>query len=286
MAAFMQQQNGATRSVATWLFLFGLVSLIVPTAITLVRHDATQSGDVQSIVVIAIALAMFAQKWLVLPADIRPPRPFPVLLLIMLLLVIYAAARAYDVLSIEVMALILILWTLFLEQFGLAGARIAWFPLLFLGFIIPVPGAILSTLTAPLKIGISWLAAMLLHGADYPIARAGVTLYVAQHQLLVEDACAGLNTLMSLMALCCFYIYTARSNDLRGALPVFLMVVPIAVLANFLRVIMLILVTYYANSEIANSIIHQLAGVVMLIVALAALMGVNSAVGALATPPQ
>jgi len=267
-----------TPSRAEWFLMLGLGSLTIPTVLTLFKHDTAQNGDIQSIIVIAIALTLFAQKWLVLPATKRSLATVPTLLPIAFLLLIYAASRAYDILSVEVIALILILWTLFFERFGLAGVRIAWFPLLFLGFIVPVPGVILNMLTAPLKMSISWFAAILLHGCNFPIARAGVTLYVAQHQLLVEDACAGLNTLVSLVALCCFYIYVSRPTDIRAALPLFLMVLPVAVLANFVRVIILILVTYYANSEVADSIIHQLAGMIMLIIALATLMGVNSAV--------
>lgn len=275
-----------TPSRAEGLLMLGLGSLIIPTVLTLFKHDTAQNGDIQSIIVVAIALALLAQEWLVLVANERPPATLATLLPIALLLFIYAASRAYDVLSVEVMALILILWTLFFERFGLAGVRIAWFPLLFLGFIVPVPGVILNTLTAPLKMGISWLAAMLLHWCNFPIARAGVTLYVAQHQLLVEDECAGLNTLVSLVALCCFFVYAARPTDIRGAMPLFVVVLPIAILANFCRVIILILITYYTNSEVTDSIIHPLAGLVMLIIALAALVRVSRVTRALAHPPR
>jgi exosortase/archaeosortase family protein len=109
---------------------------------------------------------------------------------------------------------------------------------------------------------------------------------VAQHQLLVEDACAGLNTLVSLIALCCFYIYAVRPAGLRGAAPLLLAVVPVALLANFMRVILLILITYYFDNEVAQGFIHQGAGLLMALVALAALMGVDVALGRVSGGPR
>ena len=68
------------------------------------------------------------------------------------------------------------------------------FPLLYLAFVIPPPNTLLAELTAPLKLLVSQVATDWLHGWGLPVAREGVTIFVAQYQLLVEDACSGMNS--------------------------------------------------------------------------------------------
>ena len=253
----------------------GLGALVLPTTATLVGNGLAVNGDPQSLIVMAIAIILIALEWPKLKVIAHHRKIWPLCLFLPLLLS-YTFGRSYDVLSAEALSLILILWVVFYDRYGRAGVHAAWFPLLFLLFAIPVPGVLLNKLTGPLKIAISWFATLSLRSFDYPVARAGVTLYVAQHQLLVEDACAGLNTLTSLVALSCFYIYVARPRHPRDAIMLLLMVFPIAVLANFIRVILLILITYYLDNETAQSFIHEVAGLLMAALALVALMAMNA----------
>ena len=59
-----------------------------------------------------------------------------------------------------------------------------------------------------------------------------------------------------------------------------LAVVPLALLANFVRVVTLVLLTYYFGSEVAQGIAHDAAGMLMFVVAMIGMFAVDAALGA------
>jgi exosortase len=151
---------------------------------------------------------------------------------------------------------------------GAQVLRRLWFPILYLFFLVPLPGWLVDVITAPLKEFVSASATVLLRAVDYPIAREGVTLYIAQYQLLVEDACAGLNSIISLTAIGLFYIYLLHNASWRYSLFLTFWILPAAVFANLARIIMLVLLTYHAGNEVAQGFLHKTAGMIMFVAAL------------------
>src|SRR3546814_17279967 len=89
----------------------------------------------------------------------------------------------------------------------------------------------------PIKTAISNVATWLLSGMGYPIVRSGVSIYISQYQLLVEDACSGLQSLFSLLALGLFYVYLMHKSEWRYALLLALFIIPEAVFATFISVV-------------------------------------------------
>ena len=174
----------------------------------------------------------------------------------------YIFGRAYDFISIEVAALLLALLAISYGYTGAAVLKLMWFPIFYLGFVIPLPGWALDQVTAPLKMVVSEVVTNGLGALGYPIARVGVTIYVAQYQLLVEDACAGLNSLVSLSAIGLFYVYILRNTNWRYSLLLLALVVPIAIAANCVRVAALVLLTYYYGDAVAQGYLHGFAGMV------------------------
>ena len=187
----------------------------------------------------------------------------------------YAAGRVFDVVLIELGSIILVISG---SMAFLFGWRTVWtfrFPLLFLLFALPLPGFIVDSLTAPLKLWVSIVAENVLYAAGYPIARMGVSLTLGQYQMLVADACSGLNSMFSLMATGIFYVYLAdRKNKLHNLLLV--AAIPfIAFTANIVRVIIICLVTYYFGDEAGQGFVHGAAGVVLFAVSLVMLFTVD-----------
>ncbi|MCV4655922.1 archaeosortase/exosortase family protein, partial [Escherichia coli] len=84
--------------------------------------------------------------------------------------------------------------------------RVLAFPLLFLVFMVPLPQMVIDSVTASLKQAVSAIDEDLLYFIGYPIARSGVVLMVGQYQLLVADACSGLNSMFSLTSLGVLYL--------------------------------------------------------------------------------
>ena len=133
-----------------------------------------------------------------------------------------------------------------------------------------------AAITQPLKIGISETAVSLLHSLGYPIASSGVTIQIANYQLLVAAACAGLNSIISLSAICLFYVYLRHRSDLTAFLIVGALIVPVAIFSNFIRVLVLVLITYYFGEAAAQGFLHDFAGLTLFVVALLAIFGADA----------
>ncbi len=254
--------------LAHWLLGLGLAALIGPSLMSLAQQYWTKESGIHGPIVLATAMWLFWRQRTTLVALRQPGHPLLGWSGLALLLPAYVFGRAFDFLSIEVGALLGILLAVFYLYFGSRAVRFMWFPIFYLAFLIPPPGWLIDVVTAGLKIFVSVAATELLDAAGYPVARIGVTLYVAQFQLLVEDACSGMNSIVSLTSVSLFYIYLLHASSWRYALFLTFWILPIAIFANIIRVLMLVLITYHLGNEAAQGFLHNSAGMAMFIMAL------------------
>ncbi len=183
-------------------------------------------------------------------------------------LLAYILGRSQNIPMFEIGSQILILAGTMLILQGRQAIRAAWFPLLYIVFMIPLPGILVDAVTGPLKNWISILAEHSLYSVGYPIARSGVVLTVGQYQLLIADACSGLHSMFSLSALGVLFIYiSARKSWLHNGI-MLASILPIAFTANIVRVIVLILITYHFGDEAGQGFLHGAAGMVLLMASL------------------
>ena len=151
---------------------------------------------------------------------------------------------------------------------GRRAIRIAWFPLVYFVFMIPLPDILVDAVTGPLKQWISAVVVEFLYRVGYPIARSGVVLTIGQYQMLVADACSGLHSMYSLTALGTLFMYImARASRLHNAI-MLASILPIAFVANIVRVIALVLITYHLGDEAGQGFLHGAAGMVLMLVSL------------------
>jgi exosortase B len=142
-------------------------------------------------------------------------------------------------------------------------------------FMIPLPGTVVTTLTMPMKMAVSYVTANILFWAHYPIARTGVILQIGQYQLLVADACAGLQTLLTLESMGLFYLNVVRHTSIFRNVTLAILIVPISFAANVIRVITLTLVTYYFGDDIGRGFLHGFAGLALFLSALLLILGAD-----------
>jgi exosortase B len=180
----------------------------------------------------------------------------------------YALGRSQAIYLLEVGALNAMLAGTVLVLFGRAVARELWFVFFFLLFMIPLPGSLVDAITQPMKLAVSWGSENLLHALGYPVSRAGVVLTVGQYQLLVADACAGLNSLFTLEALGLLYLNVVRHASAVRNVALAILIVPISFCANVTRVIVLALVTYHFGDEAGQGFLHEFSGMVLFLTAL------------------
>jgi len=183
-------------------------------------------------------------------------------------LLMYAIGQSQGFLLFSAGSLIPVTLGLTLIFFGSIVARRLWFGYFFLFFSIPLPGAVIDTLTHPMKMAVSWSAEHLLWYAQYPISRAGVVLNLGGYQLLVADACAGLNSLFTLEALGLMYMNIRRHESALRNTALALLIVPISFTANVIRVIVLCLITFHMGDEAGQGFLHSFSGMVLFLSAL------------------
>lgn len=162
-----------------------------------------------------------------------------------------------------------------LALFGLAGVRRLAFPIAMTLYLIVWPGWMLDALTGPLKIAVSQAVATLLYAAGLPVAHAGAVIAAGPYQLLVADACAGLNSLIALTAVGAVYLHMMKHRDWRVNAAVLLSLIPIAILANICRVMLLVLITYFLGFDAGQGFLHDGAGLLMFAVALGLVFAVD-----------
>jgi len=115
---------------------------------------------------------------------------------------------------------------------------------------------------------VSYVVESVLYAVGYPISRSGVILQIGQYQLLVADACAGLNTLFTLEALGLLYLNLVKHQSIARNIVLAICIVPISFVANVIRVIALTLITYHLGDEAGQGFLHDFAGMVLFMAAL------------------
>ena len=257
----------------------GFLLLALPTCLTL-WHQVWQTDEQgHGPIIGAVSLwLMWTRRSNVIHAP-RQPANWLGGALFFAAMLLYALGRSQQIIQGEVVGLILAAVAMLLLLRGVQGLRAVAFPLFFLIFLIPLPGVLVQAMTIPLKTAVSYVAEWLMYHAGYPIGRTGVILSVGPYQLLVADACAGLNSLFTLEALGLLYLnllgYTSKARNLILAI----LVVPISFVANVIRVVILILVTYHFGDEAGQGFVHTFAGMVLFGVGLAMMLAVDSVVG-------
>lgn len=199
---------------------------------------------------------------------------------------LYLFGRVFQVSSVEFLSQPIVVVAMFLLLQGPAGLRAAWFAILFLVFMVPLPATLVDAATGPLKQWISALVVDLLGAAGYPIGRTGVIISIGQYQLLVADACSGLNSMMSLSALGTLFVFiTGRESRWHNAAMV-AAIIPIAFVANIVRVVVLVLVTYHLGDEAGQGFLHGAAGLMLMVIALTLLFALDTGLRYLAQHPR
>ena len=253
-----------------WPVILGLLALYVPTYWMLAHGLWNEEDHAHGPIVLAVTLFLIWQKRDALVQAGSPGRAEAAIgwTLLVIGLLAYALGRSQDILLFEVGSQIPVILGALLITLGTKAARALWFALFFLLFMIPLPGFIVDAATGPLKEYISVIAEHVLYAAGYPIARVGVTLTVGQYQLLVADACSGLHSMFSLSAMGLLYLYLMQRTSVARNLIIMAAIIPIAFVANVIRVMVLILVTYHMGDEAGQGFLHGFAGIMLFIVGL------------------
>jgi len=279
-------QAGALRSprlvpVANLVLLLGCAILALPTMYEVATKTWTSEQGGHGPLVLATGLWAIWRELKGKDIERRPGKLAIGLPLLGLALGIFILARITGILEIEAFAMYGALVSGAYLVFGGLVIRAIWFPLLYLAFSLPPPDTVVTAVTQPIKIAISSWAVSVLHLLGYPVASSGVAIQIGQYQLLVAAACAGLNSIVTLTALCLFYVYLKHRSNVLALIVIAVAAIPVAVISNFVRVLALVLITYHFGDAAAQGFLHDFAGLLMFAVALLTIFGIDQLVSPL-----
>ena len=270
------------QSYGRWALLAAAVLMLYAPTLKLLsettwRDVAQRYGSI----LLGTSLWLFWNRGHKVAALPSPPTARLAFALLAVSLLLYTFGRSQGLLLIEAGSAVPLAMSLVALHRGWAGVRKLLLPIVMLAFVVPLPPDVVAQLTGPLKSGVSAVAASILAAAGYPVARTGVILMVGQYQLLVADACAGLTSMFTLEAIGLVYLGIRNYSSMARNITLGLLLVPIAFSANVVRVLILVLVTYYFGDEVGQGFVHGAAGIVLFMIATLFMILADMALGLL-----
>src|SRR6266851_5015257 len=190
--------------------ILAAIPVLVPIYIGIAEHPWKTDNEGHGPFILVAALWLFYRR--LDAVRLAPKRPAPVIGWAILLFGLFAlfVGRTQGTLTLEAGSQLPIACGLILIVAGPATLRVLRFPLFFMIFTFPMPVWLLDAITIPLKSVIADYVVDLLYAWGYPVAQNGVIITVGAYELLVKDACSGINSMFSLSAVSLFYIHLAK----------------------------------------------------------------------------
>jgi exosortase B len=284
---FLNRCCGSPEKAAwSFLLLLALAGLLVPTYRDLSSQLWRLEEHAYAPWLTAVAFALIADRWR--QVKLAPESACPVFGSLWMAVggVLYAVGRSQKIELLELGGCIPIISGMIITLGGSQAWRQMRTPVLFLLFSLPYPGWLIDGLTNSLKEWTSIGVEQLLHVAGYPVSRSGVILGLGPYRLLVADACSGLHSLIFLSALGVLYIHLSSQRTRLHQRLLLLALIPIALVANFIRVLALMLITYHFGDAIGQSYWHDFTGLVLFVSAFFVLTGFDVLLWRLCPSPK
>jgi len=184
------------------------------------------------------------------------------LLSIILALFLFVFGWRHDYILISTFSLIPLLAGITGYLWGPAMLKAIAFPLNYLFFLIPPPAGILDAITLPMRKIASIGAVLVLKSFHFPIDRQGLLIYINNHEIYMAPACSGFRSMITFLALSLLYLYFLKTSTEKKWI-LLLSVIPLSLLGNLVRVIMLCLITYNFGDDIGQGFLHEFSGILV-----------------------
>jgi exosortase A len=181
---------------------------------------------------------------------LAPCPEYRVLPLLGLAVSFWVIAAYVDVLAAQAAGLLLIVLTAIWVMLGTKAMHVLFFPILFIGFALPVwfpISPLLQDMTADVVF-------YFIRAINVPAFRHENMIVLSAGTLSIEEACSGLRYLMAALTLGTLYAYL-NYQGLYARISVVAVAVLAAVLSNFLRVFIVVYLGY--RSDMQHPLVHD-----------------------------
>jgi len=179
--------------------------------------------------------------------------------LVILGIVIHFISSLFRVYFSSGFSMLIVLFGLILHFFGRKILDKIVFPISFLVFMIPLPMVVITNISFKMKLFAAQIAAWTLNAIHIPAIREGSMLKMKHSYVIVDDVCSGLRSLISLTALGSIFAYWLKSSMARKIF-LFLTTIPIAIITNVFRVIVLSVISEVWGPKYAVGAVHDITG--------------------------
>ena len=163
-----------------------------------------------------------------------------------------------------------------LYLFGGGVFRILRLPLLYLILMVPIPYIIYNSIAFPLKLFVTRMSVGILKLLGIAVIREGNIIMLPSVVLEVADACSGMRSLVSLLAIAVSYAFLIQTTTAKRWLIV-VSAVPIAIMTNSFRVIFTGILAQYWSEKAAQDFFHEFTGMVVFVISMMLLVGIGAA---------
>jgi exosortase len=239
------------------------IALFYTPAVTLVR-DWWSDPDAGHGLLLAPVAIWLAWKRGLLKTSIPQPR-LGAFMLVLAIALRYVSGLAAELFTLR-FSLLVAAAALIVFYFGFRQLIHWWLPATLLVLAVPLPSVVLGSLALPLQLQASQFGAALLESRHVPVLLAGNVIHLPGRSLFVTEACSGLRSLTSLIALGVLIggIWL-RTPWLRVAIVV--LAVPIAMLLNGIRIFLTGFLVYFVDPKLGDGLMHYTEGWAMFVVA-------------------
>lgn len=162
---------------------------------------------------------------------------------------------------------VIIVTGLALYYFGTTNFRKVWFAFFFLLFMIPIPSVIYNAATLPMQLLATKITVTILQVIGVPAVRHGNVIQLPDYALEVLEACSGLRSLVTLMALGALYAYLSLQGTVRPVI-LFIATIPVAIVTNIFRIFVTAIAAYAISTSFAEDFLHEISGLLVFVTAL------------------
>jgi exosortase len=176
---------------------------------------------------------------------------------------------------ISLLSMIFLLWGTPVYLYGWRVGRALLFPAAYLLFCIPF--SFLDGVTLPLRLMATAISAFLLNGLGVPAIRVGTAMHSAVaggFSVDVAEPCSGLRSLLAMLALAAPYAYFTQRGWMKQWV-LFLSAVPLAIVGNVARIIIIVAVAHWVGKQKAIEFSHDYSGYVVFVVAVSLLVSLG-----------
>lgn len=188
-------------------------------------------------------------------------------------LLIHLLAYFFEINFVSGFTLLAVIFGLVLYLYGADITKKIIFPVMFLIFMIPLPQVMIINISFKMKMMAAQVATAVINLMGIPAIRDGSMVYLKpETTLTIGNPCSGLSSLIALTALGALYAHIVKMSNTRKII-LFLLSIPVALLANIMRIVLLLLIGFAYDAKIATGkFVHGFLAFLLYVFAIAGLI--------------